>query len=157
MDPNSVVAGQIRQQYLAVIPPTANFEDLSCYYALNAIHALPIGRRDCQTFSWADYKPCAQEHVFLAAALAQVAYARRPLDWKVPRWILRFVIHSLSQDPPPPTSVILDCLSIVAIDLDCDVSSTETTTPDERYAQHLTDVYLSDSESVYGWGRLRLS
>ena len=157
MDPASVIISQIRQQYLAVIPPTANFKDLSCYHTLNAIHALLISRRDRQAFSWADYKPCAQEHVSLTAALAQVAYARGPPVRKVPRWILRFVIRSLSQDPPPPTSVILDCLSIVAIDLNWDVSSTEITTPDERYAQHLIDVDPPDSEPVYDWGRFRVS
>ena len=39
---------------------------------------------------------------------------------KVPRWIIRFALHSLSLDPLPPTAVIVDCLSIVATDLGCD-------------------------------------
>ena len=133
MGPTSEVTTEIRQRYLTVIPPTANFENLSCSHAMNAIHALLIGSRERRFFEWVDYKPCSQERVFFAAALVKVAYAR-PLHGKVPRWIHRFVIHSLSQDPPPPTSVVLDCLLIVASDLDCDISNIGTASPDERYA-----------------------
>ena len=50
---------------------------------------------------------------------------------KVPRWFLRFALHSLSLDPPPPASVVADCLSIIATDLDCDVSDPGFTTSDE--------------------------
>ena len=145
MDPASVRFSGIPKQYSAVVSYTPNFEDLSCHHTLNAIHALLLTK---QTFSWVDYKPCAQEHASFAAALVQVAYARRLRDRKVPRWILRFVIHSLSQDPPPPTSAILDCLLIVATDFGCDVRSTKATALDERYAQHLADVHPSDSEQV---------
>ena len=147
MDLASVVARRIRQRYLAVIPPTANFEHLLCYHTANAIHALLVDSSKRRSFEWKGYKPSAQEHVLFAAALVRVAYTKPPRG-KVPRWVLRFAIDSLSQDPPPPTSVILDCLLIVAIDLGCDVRSTRATAPDERYAQHLVDVHPSDSEPV---------
>ena len=52
---------------------------------------------------------------------AQVEYRQTGFQ-KVPRWILRFALHSLSLDPPPPVPVVADCLTIVAIDLDCQVS-----------------------------------
>ena len=51
---------------------------------------------------------------------------------KVPRWTLRFALHSLSLYPMPPTSAIADCLSIIAIDLGCDVSNSGFTLLDER-------------------------
>ena len=43
---------------------------------------------------------------------------------KVPRWLLSFALRFLSQDPPPPTPVIVSCLSIIAIDLGCCVPKT---------------------------------
>ena len=41
---------------------------------------------------------------------------------KVSRWILSYVMHPPSQNPPLPTSAVVDCPSVVAIDLGCDVS-----------------------------------
>ena len=51
---------------------------------------------------------------------------------KVPRWILRLALDSLSLDPLPPTSVVADYLSTIAIDLDCDVTGIEFIASDER-------------------------
>jgi hypothetical protein len=68
---------------------------------------------------WGDYKPSDHEHTIVADALANLArsISTEVPPKKVPRWTLRFALHSLSQDPLPPTSVIADCLMIVAIDL----------------------------------------
>ena len=62
---------------------------------------------------------------------AQVEY-QQTQHRKVLRWILRFALESLSLNPLPPTSVIADCLSIIAIDLGCNVSDTGLMTLDER-------------------------
>jgi hypothetical protein len=67
-------------------------------------------------------------HRYMVEA-AQAEYERTQ-QRKTPRWILRFALDSLSLDPPP-TSVVADCLEIIAIDLGCDVSN--ITTLDERY------------------------
>jgi hypothetical protein len=144
--PTSAVARDMRQQYLKIIPRTTNFEDLSCCHTMNAIHTLLITSWKPWSFEWTDYKPSAQEHVNFVGTLIQVAYTRRPCG-KVPRWVLRCVIDSLSQDPPAPTPVILNCLSIIGIDLDCDVSSARAPALDERYAQSLMEVDLSDLET----------
>ena len=67
-------------------------------------------------------------------ALAQVANPRESrVTFKVPRWLLRFALHSLSQDPPPPVPVITASLSIIAIDLGCDISNANDSVS-ERYA-----------------------
>ena len=65
------------------------------------------------------------------AKTARVEYQR---TWctKVPRWTLRFVLYSLSLDPPPPPSAIANYLEIIALELDCNLSSD---TP-------LTEMYL---------------
>jgi len=129
--PMLAVAEGIRQQYLKVIPHTTTFKGHLCHHTMNTIHTLLLGSQGHQPFGWVDYKPCGQEHIFFAVALAQIAYTRR-IYGKVPCWVLRFAINSLSQDPSPPSLVILNCLLIVAIDLDCNVSSAETKTLDKR-------------------------
>ena len=98
-----------------------------------AADALTGQARKAWRVQWKDYDPSSGEYVIVASALAKLArfeYRRRG-HWKVPRWLLRFAFHSLSQHPLPQTSVIVDCLSIIAIDLGCDL--TNTTTQHERY------------------------
>ena len=50
---------------------------------------------------------------------------------KVPRWILHYAHHLLSQDTLPSVSVVADCLSIIAMDLGHIISN--PTTLNERY------------------------
>jgi len=85
---------------------------------------------------WEDETPPSHEHTLSASSLVRLAqspYQRRQHHEVVPSWILDFVFYSLSLEPLPSTSVVLDCLSIIAIDLGCDVSSIKTTTSDERF------------------------
>jgi len=135
------------ERYALTIPPSANFEGLLCRHTMSAIHALLVNHKG-RWLDWTDYKPHPPEYVFFANALDDVVRARASLvGLKVPRWTLRFVLHSLSislsQDPPPPTPVIIACLSIIAVDLGCDISSTSGLTS-ERYADALTCVDLPD-------------
>lgn len=138
--PKSEVTEGIRQRYLEAIPHMAAFEGLPCRHAMYTIHALLNGSQERRPFDWADYKPCAREHVFFAATLVRVARTRP--RGKVPRWALRFVIHSLSQEPPPPTSVTPDCLLVIARDLGCDASLLSYV--NERCARYYASVNLSD-------------
>jgi hypothetical protein len=137
----------VRQRYTRTFPPEANFNGLPFSHTLGAIHSvfyqtckprvvLPT-RVDKLTLitwqslgakrtRWEGYKPPVDEHVVVARAFARITlfeYPRRGHK-KVPRWLLRFAYHSLSQDPLPPTSAVADCLSIIAVDLGCYVSAT---------------------------------
>ena len=82
---------------------------------------------------WENYTSSSDEHVIVASALTRLARFEswRRLGRKVPRWLLSYALHFLSQDPSPPASVVISCLSIIAIDLRCDVP--ETMTSDNRY------------------------
>lgn len=66
------------------------------------------------------------------AELAQAKYRRRDDRKKIPRWIVSSAVESLSQNPPLPTSVVVDCPSIVAIDLGCDTPTARIPILDER-------------------------
>jgi len=116
----------IRERYNAVIPPHADFEGLLCYHAISAIHATLVDAQETQTISWMDYKPHTQEYIFFANTLARVAH-------KVPRWALRFAAHSLSQDPLSPPSAIIDCLTVIAINLGCDIPEGDVRNLHKRY------------------------
>jgi len=132
--PKSRVVEDTRQRYIGVIPYKANFDfEDPLRHSMIAIHALLISSHERLPFEWMDYEPCAQDHASFANTLVQVAYNRRQ-DEKVPRWVLRFSLHSMLLDPEPPTSVIADCLMIIAIDLGCDVSESDIRNLDKRYA-----------------------
>ena len=134
-DPTPRVLEDIHQRYTKAFPLRAELD-------LPAPHTLDILRQTFYSWiswnnrrqiRWGGYKPSSNEHIVVAHALAKISrveYQRERRE-KVPCWLLRFALHSLSQSPLPPTSVVIDCLSIVAIDLGCDFST--TTTLGERY------------------------
>ena len=134
--PMSADLADIRLRYHRAFPFDADYNGYPLYHTLGAIHnALhPDGKHGW--LDWGNHKPTAHEHVIIARALARLAQSeyRRKERGEVPRWILRFALHSLSQDPPPPTSVVVYCLSIVTTDLDCDVSGIVAASLDGRYA-----------------------
>jgi len=147
MDRKAMVNDGLFGRYVKFIPSNAIFDDSLCRHTMSAIHTLFLGCQE-RWLDWMDYRPHPTEHTLLANALAQVAHPMGPqLVPKVPRWVLRFVLHSLSQYPPPPTSVIVACLSIIAIDLGCDVSSINNPIPN-MYVDALMRLYLSDQEPV---------
>ena len=118
-----------RQRYTRTFPPETRFDDLKVPYTLAIIHSVfysgpqsllshwwTVGKN----MEWEAYKPSKKEHTIVAHALTAVSRrfkASRPRCVKVPRWILRFALHSLSRSPPPSTSAVVSCLTIIAIDL----------------------------------------
>ena len=119
------------QRYTQAIPPGTSFED---FPVLGIIHTElylgPCSDEDERRISrsqvrWEDYKPSRGEHVAVAHVLAKISQEEYRMSggYKVPRWLLRFALHSLSQSPLPPPSVVANSLSIIAIDLGCDSST----------------------------------
>jgi hypothetical protein len=144
MDPTSSVLEDIRQQYIEIIPSQTSFDGHTFYYTMNAVHCLFVQHAlRGPALLWDDFKPSADEHTTAAhnlEKLAQFKYqksqqAQRPQGPKVPRWTLRFALHSLSMNPPPSTSVVAHCLLIIALDLGCDVPNPGTTTSDKRWVR----------------------
>ena len=151
-DPESWVFEHVRRRYSTTFPLEADFRGLPFYYTLGAIHRLfnsDEEREQRPKIEWRDYKPSRHEHARVSRALAELAqseYRRSECReregekegegkgererGKVPRWIVRFALHSLSLDPPK--TVVTDCLSVVAIDLGCEVPSTAVTASGER-------------------------
>jgi len=146
IDPTSTVLEDVRQRYTTTFPLRINFDGPPFSHTVGVIHCVFYSTRKEQTrrwisFSkedmrwqvqWGDYELFNNEHITLARALTRLSQFE--YQWgqpkKVPRWLLRFALHLLSQDPLPPPSVIADCLLIIAIDLDCTFPN--ATAPDER-------------------------
>ena len=137
VDPSSRVFNDTRRRYTETFPIQTEFEGFPSYHRFCILHntfhpscklVLPqvIFR---PSIRWRDYQPSSAEHATLVQ-LAQFKYQRKQPQ-KVPRWILHFGLRLLSQDPLPSVPVIIDCLSIIATDLDRAVSN--ATTLDERY------------------------
>ena len=124
-DLTSSVLTYIRSHYNRVFPPTVDFKDLTFRHTMTMTHALVTQRWSAHHIGWDDDRPSGQEHTSFARYMvgaARVGY-QQALPTEVPRWILHFVLDSLSLHPLPPASVVADCLTIAAIDLDCDVSN----------------------------------
>jgi hypothetical protein len=124
----------VRSRYRRAFPSHARNSGHPLYHTLGAIHSALHPDRNHRWFDWTGYGPTAYEHAVTARALARLTRSehQREERRKVPRWILRFALHSLSQDPPPETSIVADCLWIIAIDLECDISEERTRGLHER-------------------------
>jgi hypothetical protein len=135
MDPTSPVLEDIRQRYSKVFPFEGGFRwSLPFNFTMDKIESLVDRSWDPRRALWGAWRPPAQEWISFArgiAGIAQEKYQQTP-HRKVPRWTLHLTLFFLFMEPPPPTSVVADCLSVIAIELDCDVSSTVFAVSDER-------------------------
>ena len=147
-DPTSSVLEDVRRRYRKHFSTTPNFTSSPLCYAMTKIDCLVYPTRVPYYVQPPSYSPFTREHVPVARDIAEGAWAeyQQTQHRKVPRWILHFALHSLSLDPLPPMSVVADCLSVVAIDLDCDVSDTGFMTSDERcvYTVRMTTTLTSN-------------
>ena len=140
MDPMPRILEDVHRRYTATFPFRTNFDGLPFSHTLGTIHSVlspdrteglgmvfhieglaPHGPR--RRVQWDNYEPPSDVYTAVARALTKLAQFGYQRSWrgKVPRWLLRFSLHSLSQDPQPPASVVADSLSIIAIELGCGV------------------------------------
>ena len=143
VDPTSSVLADIRRRYNSVFPTgRLGSMPLSCRYTMLGVHAL-FTRQWIPSYVGWERPPIEEQNLFAQymAEAAQVRYQRMEKK-KIPRWILRFALFSLSLDPLSPTSVVAHCLTMVATDLDCDISTISDL--NARYVQfRLTRIPIS--------------
>jgi hypothetical protein len=91
---------------------------------MSVIHHLVYSGHNYRHILLDNFGPSSHDHTTFAQLLAKTARVeyQQMERRKVSRWILRFVIYSLSLDPLPAAPIVADCLIIIAIDLGCDVS-----------------------------------
>ena len=135
-EPTSTIIRDVRQRYPRVFPSRIDLLDLPRPIVVSAVHHLLAGPRDRTEINWRGYHPTVEELIPFSRALAQAAQLERRRGGdqpKVPRWLIRFALRFLSQNPLPPTSVVIDCLTIIATDLGCTLPDANRTGSGERY------------------------
>lgn len=136
MEPASAVIRNVRQQYARAFPSGVDLRGLPRPTVISAVHHLFAGPRDRTEINWRNYNPTIDELIPFSRALAQAAqseYHRGGGQLKVPQWLICFALRFLSQGQLPPTSVVVDCLTIIAIDLGCALPDGNRRATGERY------------------------
>ena len=143
-EPTSAVVGDIRQRYESVFPFGIDMGSLQCPAIMSAIHNLIAGSwRHQKDIDWRNYQPSVEELVSFSRVLAQVAkfeYHKGDNESRTPCWLVCFALRFLSQEPLPPPSVVVDCLTIIAVNLGYNVSDTNNVGLDKRCVCTLSPV-----------------
>ena len=142
MNPMSGVFEDLRRPYIRTFPPGTNFDNLPFSHILGIIHcvfypirverlsppaapdrSMHLAWRGAQVsrVQWEGYRPASDECTLVAYSLLKLSkleYWRTGFT-KVSRWVLRFALHILSQEPMPTTSIIAACLTVIGVDVRC--------------------------------------
>jgi len=158
-DPQSNILGDACQRCVMAFPPTIDLQSLPFHHTIKAIRRLLNRREHPEALGWKGIDFSTPESLLLAHHLVKIAWLwyQRPRrlgdQKKVPRWVLRFSLHSLLSDPEPPVPIVADCLTIIAIDLGCNVSESDIRNLDKRYAYPTKRmVYCPDCPSATALG-----
>ena len=130
--PTSRILADLQRHYNQIFPSDLDFTGLPFHSTMNKIHALAGRFGSPRDIRWHGYKMSTQEHIPFAKCMVQAARDeyQRLHRRKVPRWILHLAFSFLSLGSVSPPSVVADCLTIIAIDLGCDIPI-----PEEGYVQ----------------------
>ena len=135
MDPTSSSLARLRLHYNEVFPSQLDFASFPFHSTMTEVHALAGRFGNPRDIKWHNYRMTIHEHIPFAQRMLQAAqegYQQTDCR-KVPRWILHSALYFLSLSPVSPPSVVANCLTILAIDLGCNVP--DTTVSDERCVQ----------------------
>ena len=124
----------VRQKYRRVYPANTDFRGISFHHTMEVVH-ISFHSQPRISLCWKGYEPSPLEHTSMARNLVLLAWSDRQRGGrrlKVPRWALRFVLHTLIQDTPPPSPVIADCLLMAALELGHEISKDAVLVEDKR-------------------------
>jgi len=145
-DPRSSAIKDIRHHYRKVFQNWPRFNGLPSFYTFRTIHSVFYPHDRDWSFSLRDSRLPNHEHILCSRAQVKIARTRDSPDWT-----FGFVLHSLFLDPLPSISVIVDCLSIIAMKLGCNVTTHRTVILNKRYVyiQH-TLITLTPTQCTGG-------
>ena len=155
IDPASSALAHLKRRYNDVFPSDVDFADLPFHSVMVNIHTLASRFGNPRDIQWSNYGLSLQEYIASARQMTKTAREKydQSRDGRVPRWILRSALYLLSLGPLSPASVVADCLTIIAIELGCDVSNAATF--DERCVHILWVVSLLTRNQYTGRSRLK--
>lgn len=121
--PVSGIPKDVHQRYKSVFPSLDKLHSLSFRHTIAATRSLIVDVSPDHT-DWNGVDPSTPGSLQLVHNFVKIAWYQRKFGTesrRVPDWILCFSLHFLLWDPKPPLSVVVDCLSIAAIDLGCKI------------------------------------
>jgi len=133
MHPTPNILEDVYQRYRRVFPSTIDLQGLPFYHTLATIHHLIVdipGGPD-----WHDIDLSIPENISLVHNLVKVAWYQKfgsRSRNNATHWTLHFSLYTLLRDPEPPLSVVADCLSIIGIDMGCNISRSDVMNRDKR-------------------------
>ncbi|KAF9783440.1 hypothetical protein BJ322DRAFT_152244 [Thelephora terrestris] len=150
-EPTSSVIGDIREKHSRLFPRHPNLQENTYPIAVSAAHGL-FGCAWFRTWiDWSNYNPQIDELVPFSRALAQVVqFERRRGRYGTPGcyWMICFAFRFLSQERLPPTSVVVDCLTIIAITLGCGVPDANAVLDESALLDQLFDLVIKKFERI---------
>ena len=144
MDPTSSILVELYRRYNTVFTAKVDFTGLPFYPTMTAVHALVNRFGNPRYVWWSNNRLPGQDYIPFSRRMveaAQVGY-RQTHYRKVPRWMLRSALHFLSLGPLSPASAVADYLTIVAIDIGCNIPDIAST--DERWGSHPMSILISN-------------
>ena len=144
MDPTSSILVELYRRYNTVFPAKVDFTGLPFYPTMTAVHSLIDRFGNPRYVWWSNNRLPGQDHIPLSRRMVEAAQVRyRQTHYrKVPRWMLRSALHFLFLGPLSPASAVADYLTIVAIDIGCNVPDIAST--DERWVSHPMSILISE-------------
>ena len=133
MDPTSSILTDLNRRYNKVFPTEVDFTGLPFHSTMTMVHTL-VNQFGNPRYAWWNNRILpGQEHIPFSQRMVEAARlkCRQMPHRKVPRWMLRSALHFLSLGSLSPASVVADYLTIIAIDMSCDLS--DTTSLNDRY------------------------
>ena len=139
-EPASAVIVDVFHRYKRGFPYGIGSQGLTSSIITCAVQHLLSGLPGEDKVDWRRYHPPSDELIPLSRALLQVALYK---DYRFGTlWLIRFAFRFLSQDPLPPSAVVIDCLTIVANEMRCNISGLGGTKSDNEYVYTSTRLSL---------------
>ena len=129
--PSSGVLADTCQKYARIFPYNIEFNELPFHHTFGAIH-FALHQIRGYFAQEGGYKSFSGEYIMFSHALTKLAQSEYQRIKKVPDWIHGYVLYILSLHPLPSITIV-NCLTIIAISLDCGILNLRDITLDERY------------------------
>ena len=127
------VIRDVDHRYEKIFPDNRHWSLQSSPASVNALQGVLGGGWIGGDVDWRSYNPPMDELTTFSRTLGRLAqFKYRTRYPSIANWLIQFAIRFLSQKPLPPTSVVVDCLMLIATDLKCNIPDANNVEPDPR-------------------------
>ena len=139
-EPMSTVIRDMHKRYKRIFPSSRSLPSTLSPITVKVVFVLVGPHRIPADIDWRCFNPPIDELISFSRALVQIAHFKSRTPYELPEWLIEFAFRFLSQEPLPPTPVVVECLTLIAIGLGCNVSDANNTVSNERCVYPLTTI-----------------